>query len=192
MHSRNYLQPSPSDPSILRHQRLHPLESIWEGTIQEEVLTCRRHVDVLHLDAPPELIVPHLKKSGFIRVSRIRFFALDWHLISALVERWKPETHMFMLPIGECTITLEDIDIMTGLPIDDMGQAGQYSWGLACLTYLYRELCHGADPETKEISGAIFILRIWAWERIKSVAPSLPDPALHDNALLGSRWSNMR
>ncbi|KAF2305287.1 hypothetical protein GH714_003479 [Hevea brasiliensis] len=36
MHSRNYLQPGPSDPSILRHQRLHRSESIWEGTMQEE------------------------------------------------------------------------------------------------------------------------------------------------------------
>ncbi len=72
--------------------------------------------------------------------------------------------------------------------LEDMRQVGQCSWGSACLSYLYRELCHGVDLETKDIFGALFILQIWAWERIKMVAPSLPDPALHDDAPLGSRY----
>ena len=35
----------------------------------------------------------------------------------SLVERWHPETHTFHLPIGEMTITLQDVAIILGLQI---------------------------------------------------------------------------
>ncbi|MBA0809515.1 hypothetical protein Gohar_025161, partial [Gossypium harknessii] len=39
-------------------------------------------------------------------------------LISAFIERLKPETHTFHLLCGECTITLEDVQLQLGLPMD--------------------------------------------------------------------------
>ncbi|MBA0645769.1 hypothetical protein Goklo_013825 [Gossypium klotzschianum] len=43
---------------------------------------------------------------------------LDPTLINALVERWRPETHTFHLPCSECTITLENMALQMGLPMD--------------------------------------------------------------------------
>ncbi|RYR00031.1 hypothetical protein Ahy_B07g088083 [Arachis hypogaea] len=39
-------------------------------------------------------------------------------MLAALVERWRPETHNFVLPVGEITVTLDDVAHIFGLPID--------------------------------------------------------------------------
>jgi hypothetical protein len=44
-------------------------------------------------------------------------FPHDLSLLSALVDRWRPETHTFRMPFGEMTITLQDVSMLTGQPI---------------------------------------------------------------------------
>ena len=34
------------------------------------------------------------------------------------MERWRIETHTFHFPLGETTVTLEDVELILGLPID--------------------------------------------------------------------------
>jgi hypothetical protein len=38
--------------------------------------------------------------------------------LTALIERWRPETHTFHLACGEMTITLEDMAMISALPIE--------------------------------------------------------------------------
>src|SRR5438128_8430450 len=44
-------------------------------------------------------------------------FQLDRSLLSALVDRWRPETHTFHLPCGEMALTLQDVAYLLGLPL---------------------------------------------------------------------------
>ena len=48
---------------------------------------------------------------------RSRRFPFDRSLLTALVDRWRPETHTFHLPFGEMTPTLQDVSLLLGLPI---------------------------------------------------------------------------
>ena len=48
---------------------------------------------------------------------RSRRFPFDRSLLSALVDRWRPEMHTFHLPFGEMTVTLQDVAMLIGLPI---------------------------------------------------------------------------
>ncbi|BBG98843.1 Aminotransferase-like, plant mobile domain family protein [Prunus dulcis] len=59
-----------------------------------------------------------VEKAGFSYFRSIPTIVLDNSLISALVERWRRETNTFHLPVGEMTVTLEDVALILGLPID--------------------------------------------------------------------------
>ncbi|RYR02459.1 hypothetical protein Ahy_B06g081251 isoform C [Arachis hypogaea] len=61
---------------------------------------------------------------GFYHVSRIGVIRGFYSLLAALVERWRPKTHTFVLPVGEVTVTLEDVAHIFGLPIDGEPMSG--------------------------------------------------------------------
>ena len=65
----------------------------------------------------------------------------DHCLISALVERWRPETHTFHLPHGEMSITLQDVEVIYGLPIEGEVLVGPTvvvngNWSQLCMELL--------------------------------------------------------
>ncbi|MBA0817611.1 hypothetical protein Gohar_021532, partial [Gossypium harknessii] len=65
------------------------------------------------------LIENYLREVGFWYVTTIgRGCKLDPKLISALIERWRPKTHIFHLSCGECIITSEDVQLQLGLLVD--------------------------------------------------------------------------
>jgi hypothetical protein len=54
---------------------------------------------------------------------------MDLTALTTLVDRRRPETHMFHLPCGETTVTLQDVTMILGLPIDDTPICGTLSPG---------------------------------------------------------------
>jgi len=55
---------------------------------------------------PHPSIVHVLQDAGFGSVAKLSHLKVDHGLVTALVERWRLETHTFHLSIRECTITL--------------------------------------------------------------------------------------
>ncbi|XP_017613583.1 protein MAIN-LIKE 1-like [Gossypium arboreum] len=74
--------------------------------------------------SPNAQLMPCSELAGFRLAALIQTFDLRYDLISALVERWHLETHTFHLPCGECTVTLEDVALQLGLPIDGSAVTG--------------------------------------------------------------------
>lgn len=258
-------------------------ENLWANSILQgsRTLYCRRREATIERNMDwaesYERMVPYLQQAGFYGVSLLPFVQLDWGLITALVERWRPETHTFHMPVGEVTITLQDVAIQFGLPVDgnavvgvtmmnwrdecerllgvrpaandmkggrvnmqwlqnhftsipagaddvtvqqctrgyillliggfvfadrssshvpvyylplfeDFAIAGQYSWGSACLSYLYRNLCRASQTDISEIAGALILVQIWAWDRFPSIAPVRRYDAWVNDSPLACRW----
>jgi hypothetical protein len=45
-------------------------------------------------------------------------FRYDFSLLSALLDHWRSEAHMFRFTIGEMTVTLQDTSLLMGLPCE--------------------------------------------------------------------------
>ena len=63
-------------------------------------------------------VIDIIKLVGLEGLFRAPSREIDHGLISALVERWRPETHTFHLSHGEMSITLQDVKVILGLLID--------------------------------------------------------------------------
>ncbi|RYR00351.1 hypothetical protein Ahy_B07g088484 [Arachis hypogaea] len=80
-----------------------------------------RNLIVRKLDPPMTwnpMVENYLRSTGFYHVFRIGLIRGFYPLLAALVERCGPKTHSFVLPVGEVTMTLEDVAHIFGLPID--------------------------------------------------------------------------
>ncbi|RYR11207.1 hypothetical protein Ahy_B05g079676 isoform C [Arachis hypogaea] len=73
-----------------------------------------------------ERIIPYLETADLYHLDRLisQWLWVNEPLLSAFVERWRPETHTFHMPFGECAITLQDVAYQLGLPIDGEAVSG--------------------------------------------------------------------
>ncbi|XBH86018.1 hypothetical protein VPH35_073781 [Triticum aestivum] len=220
---------------------------------------------------------PYIRRLGLLPIVlqfKRRAPPVNHTALTALVDRWRPETHSFHLPCGELTMTLEDMAMISGLPIDGQADTGrvsvvnwrkqtgilidvqpddpqegkadtarvrhswlklvrgdtnpcplgandvvvqqyaraylwyvltkvvfsdatgnsalwmflellnnwdtQYSWGSAALAYLYRQLdlaCR-RKGDTSSLSGFVWSLSVWMWERIPVGRPDFKNPLM--------------
>ncbi|XP_057755075.1 serine/threonine-protein phosphatase 7 long form homolog [Arachis stenosperma] len=80
-------------------------------------------------------------------------------MINALIERWRPETHTFHFPVGECVVTLEDVTVILGLPTNGLPVTGPT---MSSFEALEAECLHqfGIAPSKSDCRGS-FIKLTW-------------------------------
>ncbi|KAL0436369.1 UNVERIFIED_CONTAM: Serine/threonine-protein phosphatase 7 long form [Sesamum radiatum] len=181
----------PIDKSVLYGQENHRSEDVV-GDPDTTLIVRRGDISfwrILQMAPRHIRVLQVLQNMGFLGVLQCGHIEIDTHLITALVERWRPETHTFHFSVGEATITLQDIAVIWALPVE-----GNIITGVTpCLCFIFGiwkiltrkvpqtgvqqcwHICTGncARPHNGKtnIGGAMQLLQIWAWSRIITLAP---------------------
>lgn len=115
--------PGPENSELLYLEKDHRAYHLFHSqSFKDKPLTVRRADQTFWLfvrNGIPQCVREQIKKSGFLGVFDCGYKKVDNGLVTALVERWRPETHTFHFIFGEATITLQDVQVLWGLPIGD-------------------------------------------------------------------------
>ncbi|KAL3373857.1 hypothetical protein AABB24_005705 [Solanum stoloniferum] len=175
------LDPGPLDPCVLTGQLTHRSRDIWIGN--DNMILNTRKCDGKFWDLVNEhpihpRVLDVIKLSGLYGVYRSHRPVIDRSLITALVERWRPETYTFHFRTGEATITLQDVEILYGLPVKGnpvVGYEPQRSvvdWQNICQRLL------GFTPHPQDFKHSS--LKVSALNAHLRLQPRLPDLATQD------------
>ncbi|KAF1866360.1 hypothetical protein Lal_00024370, partial [Lupinus albus] len=123
-----------------------------------------RHVNMF--DEKP-LLNDILQLTGFSKLSSLRSFNIDPSLITALVERWRLEIHIFHLPHGECTITLEDVSLQIGVNVNGLPivEPTYFDWNEIC-----EELLGKVSRDEQDMRGCELKLT-WLFDNFETLPP---------------------
>ncbi|XP_015961385.1 serine/threonine-protein phosphatase 7 long form homolog [Arachis duranensis] len=105
------------------------------------------------------IVEAYLQEIGFYYVSQIGVVQYQLAMINALIERWRPETHTFHFPVGECAVSLEDVVMILSLPTNEIPVTGPT---MSSFEALEVECLHhfGVAPRKTDCRGS-FIKLTW-------------------------------
>ncbi|KAL5184529.1 Protein MAIN-LIKE 1 [Glycine soja] len=107
----------PSDPSMLTQYADHVACSIWTGEECPELKLSSHGRKVHSLGRPVPTIEGLVAGTGLSPLIACSVDTGNRGLLSSFVEWWHRETPSFHLPVGELTITLDDISSILHLPL---------------------------------------------------------------------------
>ncbi|KAJ1393022.1 Phosphatidylinositol-specific phospholipase C, X domain [Sesbania bispinosa] len=105
----------PEDTSVLRTYHRHVALRLWNG---EDRGTLKLVSHGRKLTAPVDAYIKDIVvNSGLAPLIDCSHSLVDRGLLSAFAERWHRDTCSFHLPVGEMTITLDDVSSLLHLPV---------------------------------------------------------------------------
>ncbi|KAL9661066.1 hypothetical protein QQ045_025885 [Rhodiola kirilowii] len=120
MDADDIIHPSPIDNSVLRQQSTH--RRLFDTKGKANIPLKIYKGGALPID---HRIRHYVAAAGFYPSTQICYVKADPSLLTAVVERERPETHTFHFNEGEATITLQDVSLLTGLPVDGEPMTGK-------------------------------------------------------------------
>ena len=91
------VHPGPIDDSVLDQQLKHRSTLIWQGEDPGR-LKCRAHMRGAYDFILCGEVINWITNSQFFGIHRLSYVTIEADLITALIERWREETHTFHLP----------------------------------------------------------------------------------------------
>ncbi|CAN1332518.1 Protein MAIN-LIKE 2 [Linum perenne] len=106
-------RPQSRNASLLWGENKHRAGFVWRSPAECKALKIRQRSTSLGWSPQYQPFLEECRLSGVLPVLGQTPCK---ELVTALIERWRPETNTFHLVPGEATITLEDVEVLTGLP----------------------------------------------------------------------------
>ncbi|CAN1249750.1 Serine/threonine-protein phosphatase 7 long form homolog [Linum perenne] len=140
-------RPQPWDCSLLWGESRHRASLVWREPQACKALKLRQRSSALTFYPQYETF---LRECGLYTVVSLLGQSPCKELVTALLERWRPETNTFHLLQGEATITLEDVEVLTGLPT--RGRPVSVGYDARAADVICQELL-GATPPPSRFTG---------------------------------------
>ena len=156
----------------------------WFRFVQDPgSFTCRSRTEEFSNREPMvvDRVVDIIKALGLEGLLRTSGREIDHGLITALVERWWPETHTFHMPHGEVTITLQDVEVLLRLPVDGdvITRSTQKDWVNVCQEFLgFRPI----NQEHKQLTGQRILIKRLLEQVADPLLPNAEEDQLHKYA----------
>ncbi|GAU10802.1 hypothetical protein TSUD_425280, partial [Trifolium subterraneum] len=110
------------DLSVIPTYGKHIAARLWKGEYNLRTLKCmnngKKVIDFIKPDTNLEWFWSVVDASRLRPLLKTNYGQVDHGLLTAFTERWHSETGTFHLPLGEMTITLDDVSCLLHLPID--------------------------------------------------------------------------
>ncbi|KAL5193636.1 Protein MAIN-LIKE 2 [Glycine soja] len=180
------------DTSVLRDYENHIAIRIWNGEERPELKLSSHERKMAKFRRLALEIEGLVAVSGLSPVIACSLDTGDRRLMFAFVERWHKETSSFHLPVGEVTISLDDVALLLHLPIVgafhsfeqlhvgdavetlvELLESATYAWGAAALVHMYDNLNEVSKSTARQLAGYITPLQCWIYKHFSSVGSAL-------------------